>query len=174
MIKLYKNTSTGLLYWETWEHEGTHTVHWGKVGEIGEDRLVRDSSQGNAKKAVQQEILARRKEGYAEIEDLHTLVIQYRLDNWGNESDLERRYRVEDLMNECLGWTGLGHCDGGDIGSGTINIFCLVVDPHVAIAPIVADLEKHGELAGATIAVEKDDDFEVLFPDNFAGEFKLL
>jgi hypothetical protein len=172
MLKLYKDTPEGLLYWETWEHGGTHTIHWGRVGSIGENKDLPSSLLKNAKRAIQKEIQARRDEGYAERKNLHGLLIQYRLDNWGNTTDLDRRHKIEDLMNECLGWTGLGHCDGGDIGSGTINIFCFVVDPYAAIVPIVANLRKHGELAGATIALEREDSFEVLYPEDFRGELK--
>lgn len=43
-------------------------------------------------------------------------------------SDLKKRTRLEDHLNELLGWTGLGHCDGGSIGSGTLEACCLVVD----------------------------------------------
>lgn len=32
------------------------------------------------------------------------------------------------MLNEGLGWTGLGCCDGGGIGSGTMEACCYVVD----------------------------------------------
>lgn len=32
------------------------------------------------------------------------------------------------MLNESLGWTGLGCCDGGSIGSGTMEACCYVVD----------------------------------------------
>jgi hypothetical protein len=35
-------------------------------------------------------------------------------------------------MNDILGWTGLGACDGGSIGSGTMEVCCFVVDFEVA------------------------------------------
>ena len=125
MIKLYKATADALLYWETWEHEGTHTIHWGKVGETGQTKELRSGLLRNVEKSVQKEVRERLSEGYAEREELEVLLIQYRLDSWGSVADLELRHKIEDLMNECLGWTGLGHCDGGDIGSGTVNICCL-------------------------------------------------
>lgn len=174
MLKLYKDTPEGLVYWETWENDRTHTIHWGKVGEVGDSKKLPISLFKNSKRVIRQEIKARRDEGYAEREELDVLIIQFRLDNWGNSSDLERRQKIESLMNECLGWTGLGHCDGGDIGSGTINIFCLVVDPYAAVVPIVADLTKHDELSGATIAIQKESDFEVLYPKDFTGNFSIL
>ncbi|WP_244951636.1 hypothetical protein [Pseudoalteromonas luteoviolacea] len=44
-------------------------------------------------------------------------------------------------MNETLGWTGLGHCDGGSIGSGTMEVCNYVVDFKVAKTVIENDLK---------------------------------
>jgi hypothetical protein len=46
------------------------------------------------------------------------------------------------------------------------------VDPYAAVDPIVADIRKHRQLKGATIAVERKDGFEVLYPKDFQGEFR--
>ena len=43
-------------------------------------------------------------------------------------------------MNETLGWTGLGDCDGGSIGSGTMEVCCYVADFDIAKRAIEADL----------------------------------
>jgi len=43
-------------------------------------------------------------------------------------------------MNETLGWTGLGHCDGGSIGSGTMVVCCFVGDFRIAKRIIEEDL----------------------------------
>lgn len=40
-----------------------------------------------------------------------------------------------------LGWTGLGHCDGGSIGSGTMEVCCFVVDFEIGRKVIAADLK---------------------------------
>ena len=44
-------------------------------------------------------------------------------------------------MNETLGWTGLGHTDGGSIGSGSMEVGCIVVDFDVAKKVIIEDLK---------------------------------
>ncbi len=44
-------------------------------------------------------------------------------------------------MNETLGWTGLGNCDGGSIGSGTMEVCCFVADFEVAKSVIAANLK---------------------------------
>src|SRR5262249_42675093 len=40
-----------------------------------------------------------------------------------------------------LGWTGLGNCDGGSIGSGTMEVCCFVVDFKIARRVIEDDLK---------------------------------
>jgi hypothetical protein len=59
-------------------------------------------------------------------------------------------------MNECLGWTGLGHCGGGDIGCGTMGIFCLVVNAEKATLCIIEELRQHGLLAEAKVILSPD------------------
>ena len=58
----------------------------------------------------------------------------------GNTDDLDKRHRLEERKNETLGWTGLGHCDGGSIGSGTMEVCNFVVDFEIAKKVIEEDL----------------------------------
>jgi len=58
----------------------------------------------------------------------------------GSAADLKKRHALEDRMNEVLGWVGLGQCEGGNIGYGTMEICCLVVDFELARNVIAADL----------------------------------
>ena len=67
-------------------------------------------------------------------------MIEYPVDGMGTSADLEKRHRLEDRMNETLGWTGLGMCDGGSIGGGTMEVCCVVVDFDVAKRVIEDDL----------------------------------
>ncbi len=142
MIKLYRRTDEGLAYWETWESGGEHTVHWGKVGERGQSETVRGSFFRSAAKVVAAKIAEKKKEGYEEIadEDQHTLMIEYAVEGMGTPDDLAKRHRLEERMNETTGWTGLGNCDGGSIGSGTMEVCCFVVDFDIAQKVIAADL----------------------------------
>ena len=43
MLKLYKFTDDSKSYWETWEHEGVHTIHWGILGTQGESRELKST-----------------------------------------------------------------------------------------------------------------------------------
>jgi hypothetical protein len=115
-------------------------VHWGELGTKGESREIRSSLFKKAETAVQAEIHRRVEQGYDEIEDEFTLMIEYEVDGMGCEADVERRHRLQERMSETLGWTGLGECDGGSIGSGTMEVCCFVADFEVAKAVIEADL----------------------------------
>ena len=144
MLKLYKFTDNEKLYWETWDNDdGTHTVHWGELGTEGQSKTVKSSLLKKATDTIQKEIDKLVSDGYRPIdpEDHYTLLIEYEVDGMGNGQDVEKRHRLEDRMNETLGWTGLGACDGGSIGSGTMEVCNFVVDFEVAKNVIESDLK---------------------------------
>lgn len=135
MLKLYKQKDNQLWYWETWDKdEKTAIVHWGIVGEQGENKEVKGGLFSSFRKNVQKEIDQKLKEGYAEFDQdkVSFLEIEYSIEGFGTEQDLAKRHRLEQKMDEILGWTGLGHSDGGSIGSGTMEVGCKVVDFDIA------------------------------------------
>ncbi|MHC4743698.1 MAG: hypothetical protein ACYS8Z_17415 [Planctomycetota bacterium] len=142
MIKLYKEVDGLIRYWETWEHDGVHIIHRGRIGETGETKELRDSHSRSASDAVDAEIEERKSEGYEEIpiERHDVLLIEYAIEDMGATADLDKLHSLEARMNETLGWTGLGHCDGCSIGSGTMEVCCMVVDFESAREVINKDL----------------------------------
>lgn len=142
MTKLYKLINKELHYWETWDNKAI--VHWGKVGERGEDKGIISNTNKNYKITVEEEIVNKKNDGYVEIEEFKILLIEYEIEGMGNVKDIDKRYDLEDRMNETLGWAGLGHCDGGSIGSGTMEVCCFVVDFEIAKDVIVKDLKGTG------------------------------
>jgi predicted DNA-binding WGR domain protein len=167
VLKLYKADGGGILhYWEAWDEQMGITVHWGIVGNEGTTTKLSFSPDDNAAEIIRREAAAVRERGYQEIadEELKQIVIEYHILEMGTTEDLERRYRVENLMNDRLGWTGLGHCDGGDIGSGTMNVFCFVVDSDKGTARIVEELKSHDLLAGARLILLSEEGGQLLFP----------
>ena len=144
MIKLYKKEKGEILYWETWENDdGTHTIHWGKVGDKGKSTKIQKSLFKSADRKIAILIEEKIEQGYEEIdiEKHDILLIEYKVDEFGNEADLEKRYELQDKMDETLGWTGIGHCDGGSIGSGTMEVCCFVVDFNISKKVIQEDLK---------------------------------
>ena len=71
--------------------------------------------------------MSKKKSSAPDPDDLPTLVIEYAVS--GSESKaLEQRRALEDWLDELLGEHDLGSCDGGSIGSGTMEAFCDVDD----------------------------------------------
>ena len=143
MLKLYRFEDKKKEYWETWGNgDGSHTIHWGELGTRGQSKIVRSGFFIRAEKALQKEIEVAQKQGFCAIDivEHRTLVIEYMFDVMGFAKDVEKRHRLEDRMNETLGWSGLGTCDGGSIGSGTMEVCARVVDFDVAKAVIERDL----------------------------------
>jgi hypothetical protein len=158
MLKLYKFAGGSKSYWETWEHNGVHTVHWGTLGTRGDSKELRSTFFKKATDVIQEEIDQRVAEGFGPIEseDHATLLIEFAVDGMGSSTDLDKRHRLQERMDETLGWTGLGNCDGGSIGSGTMEVCCYVVDFDVAKSSIEADL-KDTEFADYTRIYREDE-----------------
>lgn len=142
MLKLYRFTESKKEYWETWDNDdGTHTVHWGELGTQGQSKTVKRSLLKKPESIIQEEIHQLVSDGFQEASQEFALLIEFAVDGMGSKEDLEKRHRLEDRMNETLGWTGLGNCDGGSIGSGTMEVCNFVVDFDIAKRVIENDLK---------------------------------
>lgn len=178
MKKLYKTINGVLHYQEAWTDDEECTFHWGVVGSEGKLETYLIDGDLLKEPAVDNVLAPAVEEGYREIPpDAHfQIVVQYKTaDFMGSAEELEKRHQVEDILNECLGWTGNGHCDGGDIGSYTINVFSWVVDGHVACKTIVGALRDAGLLQGVVIAYRnRDEEYEVLWPPDCSEPFSIF
>ncbi len=142
MWKLYKRIDGVLHYHEAWCDGGTLCEHLGVVGERGETREHPIDEDAGEEEAVEAVLRPVEEAGFAPIEpeDHAILLVEYKVDGMGVRADLEKRHALEERLNDTLGWTGLGHCDGGSIGSGTMEVCCFVVDFEVARRCIADDL----------------------------------
>jgi hypothetical protein len=143
VIKLYKRVDGRLQYHEAWLDESVITEHWGTVGDRGSSREHPASRRKSEKAALREVLKSALDSGYEAIDDEQTSVvlIEYEVDGFGTTADLEKRHALESRMNETLGWTGVGHCDGGSIGSGSMEVCCIVVDADIAKRVIEDDLK---------------------------------
>jgi len=142
MLKLYKVVNSQLYYHEAWCNQGVITEHWGVVGERGQttEHIIPQGVRDGAEICL---ILQSAVDsGFApiEAEDHAILIIEYSVEGFGTPQDLAKRHAVQDRMGEILGWTGLGDCDGGSIGSGTMEVCCYLVDFQTAKRVIGAEL----------------------------------
>jgi hypothetical protein len=106
--------------------------------------------------------------GYAPIpeEQQYWLVLQWPMKTLtGNAHNRGMRDRATALLNEHLGWLGLGHVDGFDMGKTSnpkeefaLNIFCLVVDEEIAVQSIVETLPLQLDCSRLKLAMRGYDD----------------
>jgi len=140
---LYKRDADGRLhYHEAWVADDEIIEHWGIVGTRGETRAHALGDVASAPARVEQLLAPARRTGFAELDEdeLRIALVEYTVNGVYDERDLHKRHALEDRMNETLGWTGLGLCDGGSIGSGTMEVCCVVVDVEIAKRVIADDL----------------------------------
>jgi hypothetical protein len=142
VLKLYRFSETEKEYWETWEHNGDHIIHSGKLGTRGELQTIKGGLFKSALSTLESRIDAAIEAGFTPIdpEDHAVLMIEYSIEGMGSSADLDKRHALEERMNETLGWTGLGACDGGSTGNGTMEVCNFVVDFCVARAVVETDL----------------------------------
>jgi len=107
-------------------------------------------------------------------DELYPVVIQYRVEGHGTMQDHDRRVKIETLLEEFLGETDLGYLDGGDIGSGTANIFCFLKPGRKGTEAIIQTLRKNGYLDGAVIQETVKGKEKVVWPPDYAGEFSVV
>lgn len=175
MIKLVKEVDNELVYWEDWKDDKTLTVHYGVVGDTGETEEVKLKLFEKAEKVMGRLAEEKLNDGYETVdeEELIELVVQYSYEENHMVEALEKRHMVEDLMNECLGWTGNGSCDGGDIGSGSANVFNYVIDVEKALNTTIEELSNKNLLDNVKVAfLDEDEEYVSLYPEG--AEFDII
>jgi hypothetical protein len=142
MVKLYKRVGGNLHYREVWIEPEHHTVtqHEGVCGTRGSEKRQGGENQSGARALLDRFVATAKHDGFNIVPQsrMKWLIVEYAVGEtgMGTPEDLDRRGRIEKIVDEELGWCGLGHCDGGSIGSGTMEIACLVVDYTLAKAAI--------------------------------------
>lgn len=143
MLKLYLREQGKIVrYHEAWIDGDSVMEHWGAIGERGEHRAVERNKRVSKDKNIERVLKDAVTSGYVQVdEDDHVyLVIEYPMTGTVVETMLAKRHALEARLNETLGWTGVGHVDGGSIGGGTFEVACLVVDFDVAKRVVEYDL----------------------------------
>ncbi len=142
MLKLYKTIDSVLHYHEAWTEEKHIIEHWGKVGDRGESKKHRLPKVFDEDDILNATLASALEAGYTVFDDeeMKVLLVEYTVTDMGSKADLKKRHLLEDRLNDLLGWTGLGYCDGGSIGSGSMEVCCFVVNFDIAKTVIEADL----------------------------------
>ncbi|TDQ79445.1 hypothetical protein [Sphingobacterium yanglingense] len=141
-LKYYKfDEGIATQYLEIWydETERKATVHKGKVGYQGQrtiHQILEENELQQLYVIVKQEaedlgFVLPKEENYS------TVVVQYQLKSkFGNKRDLWLKDKVQDYLDNHLGWHGLGAVNGFDLGAGKLNIFCDVIQLDKGISGI--------------------------------------
>lgn len=174
LVKLYNVKNDTLQYWELWDVEEGIITHWGKLGNLGEYKVIKIKSS-LIEKTAKEKINKKLEEGYFQLQErqLQNLIIQIPVEEKVLDKDLKKREAIQNLVNECLGWTGNGHCLDADIGSGTINLFADVIEPYIACKSIIQLFEENNLKNNFIIALKKEAGHAVLFPSNSTSDFQL-
>lgn len=137
-FRLYQRVGGQLCYHEAWPAEDCVMEHRGVCGERGQ---IRDHPAPDAK--AQTGVLKTLKAGARALgfrpiapSRHHGLLVEVAIDGFGKADDVDRRHALEDFLDEVTAGLGLGHCDGGSTGSGSMEAYCLVVDFPLAKAAI--------------------------------------
>ncbi len=151
MVKLYKTGKDGkLLQVEYWFKDNKAIIHTGKVGYTGKEEICICQDKEDFDASFKKKYYA---EGYAEFaeENYYWLAIQFPIKSLaGSERDHWLRDKVSDYLNHELGWKGLGHIDGFDMGKTmnpvkqfALNIYACVVDEEKGISMIKSTLKEY-------------------------------
>lgn len=156
MFKLHKkDTESTILYAEGWtSDENIGIIHTGKVGKEGTTEEYNIPGKFETSSDFMEHFEAHFKGlGYSETkdEDLTWLVVQFEMKSLkGNKRDHWLQEKVTDYLNHELGWRGIGHVDGFDMGEQiafkgkyALNIFCEVYDEAKGIAAIKRCLREY-------------------------------
>ena len=86
------------------------------------------ASASKATNALRDELRRALDDGYRPLDDddWRTLVAECAVAGFGTAADAKERHALEDALDAFLRERGLGWCDGGSIGSGTMEIACFV------------------------------------------------
>ncbi|MGB0579082.1 MAG: hypothetical protein ACPGVU_05205 [Limisphaerales bacterium] len=134
MYKLIKRNDDDFLYHEVWEEDGMVVEHFGEVGDPGERRvhpIPPDSDEDQVMESILRPVAAK---GFGEVEDeeLIRVHVEQARSPQGDDTDLDKWHQLEDQLDDLLGETGLGHCNGGEVSADSVVVYIFVVDAAIA------------------------------------------
>lgn len=153
MVKTYRRDEAGVLHYrEVWSEKGGAWTHAGKVGTKGTSRFHSTRSRTWPDRPTTSEFIRAFTEeaaadGYRTVPDEQHgwVVLQCRTHSpdLSHPEDLRLFDEGQEALDQYLGWRGVGHLDGNDVGGsppaeygleGTVlNLFCRVVDIDLGV-----------------------------------------
>jgi hypothetical protein len=139
-LRLHFLTPAEKAYWEVWgTRDGGFMMHWGQLGERGEKRKYAKSQRDVVMQVLEQV----QSKGFCEIDydEMASFDVVWTIDGFGSKADRKKRDEVQELLNEELGWFGVGESSDMSRGSGEMEVGCQVVDAEIGQACIVKILK---------------------------------
>jgi hypothetical protein len=183
-VKLYRREDETVHYWQIYGVPDPNglVISRGKLGVVGEYEEIKDKSPEETKQTYNLLIKQKKAEGYFEFDNASKMILQFNTgDPWGGVEDLAFRNEMWDYLDKYLFWTGNGAITGGDIGSGTANLFFHAISPTLAVSTINSALHEKQINRPYIIAVEDNEPADgialygarVLYPENYEGNLLL-
>ena len=177
-VKRYKQEGQVTRFWHIYGSPSPATLVacWGPVGHYEGYEEINGEPLDILKAKYWHLIDEKTTEGYDDWRNYKEMILQFHTnDGWGDLDDLAFRNQIGDNLNEQLFWSGNGEVSGGDIGSGTVNLFFRAVSPNLAVELINSLLEAKQIHRPYLIAVEGDDNarnnVNVVYHVDYTGEF---
>ncbi len=175
VVKLYRKTGDATDYLQLYgnsEEPAYLVLHWGRVGEKSLLHHIKDKTLQELQQQYADYFDAQTAAGYRPADNAHSLILQFGTGNsWGGLDDLDFRNEIWNELEAWLFWSGNGDVSGGDIGSGTVNLFLDVIDLEMAVQAIKAMLAKKQISRPFIVARQNDEEVNVIYPTNYEGEF---
>jgi hypothetical protein len=176
IVKLYKEDEAGIHYWQLMrfgEDRSLLVEHWGILGAEGLYNEMKDLSIKEVREAYNFAIRRKKEDGFEPRAPKERMILQFASGHkWGDMNDLDFRHEMEEYIDRYLFWSGNGSVSGGDIGSGTLNIFFEVISLAPAVDTVVGALEERKIKKGFVIAHRRaEGKIDVVYPQGYKGEF---
>lgn len=150
MFRLYKRSDEGRLiaYHEAWVDQRSRVIveHWGMVGDRGEQDTHRIKILKSLESQFEAILGPAKAGGFEEIDlgDYQTMTIHCPIGEHWPLADSDKREDMEEVLNEIMGWTGLGEPNGHtvDEAAGSIGFHCRVVDVPIAVETLTEALRE--------------------------------
>lgn len=172
-VQLHKADDSSILFWQIFASEPkTIVIGGGIVGHSGQYVQSGEANPAWLEKEYDDRIAEKRQEGYIEWVEYSKMILQIdATDGWGSEDDLDFRNEIWDQLALRLFWTGNGHVEGGDVGSGTLNLFFRTILPDLAVVAIQTIFEEKGVNRTYRIAIENAPGAtRVIYPEGGGSE----
>lgn len=137
--RLFRRDGEVLYFYEAFPRENEIVEYEGECGVGGDNRFHPFDTVAQARKLVAKLKTDARARGYRPqpASKQKRLIVEYPVvEGFADSGELDTRHALEEFLDDLLGQLGLGHCDGGSSGQGTMEVCCYVVGFKLAKAAI--------------------------------------